>query len=273
VIPAHHRRGSGETLVCHPGGPGTSSRSFGELAGLDDSLALVLVDPRGTGDTPRPDDPAAYATEDYVADLEELREELGLERMNLLGWSHGGVVAMAYAATHPARVAKLVLYATLARFQAEQEGAMTAAMDLRRDEPWYADAVEALEAEQAGAFADDAELARLVQREMPFYFTRYDDTARAFLDDIHEPYNADALRTFNTTIFPTFDHRGDLPRIEASTLVLVGADDFLCGPAAGDEIAALVPDARTVTVPGVGHFVHVEAPEAFREEVLSFLQT
>jgi proline-specific peptidase len=272
VIPAHHRRGSGETLVCHPGGPGTSSRSFGDLAGLEDSFELVLVDPRGTGATPRPEDPAAYATDHYVADLEELREHLGLERMNLLGWSHGGVVAMAYAATHPARVAKLVLYATLARFQEEQEHAMTAAMEERKDEPWYADAVAAVEAEQAGEFADDRELAHLVQREMPFYFARYDDTARRYLEATHEPYNADALRHFNTEIFPTFDHRGDLARIEAPTLVLAGEEDFLCGPATAEELGELVPDARLVTVPGAGHFVHVEAPERFREEVVAFLR-
>ena len=46
----------------------------------------------------------AYTTGDYVADVEELRAHLGEDELNLLGHSHGGVVAMAYAAEQPGRV-------------------------------------------------------------------------------------------------------------------------------------------------------------------------
>src|SRR5438552_2558873 len=96
--------GTGPTLVCHPGGPGFSSRYLVDLAGLGEHFALVMVNPRGSKGSDRPADPRAYTTEDYVSDLDELRGHLGLERMLLLGHSHGGVVAAAYAATHSQRV-------------------------------------------------------------------------------------------------------------------------------------------------------------------------
>jgi pimeloyl-ACP methyl ester carboxylesterase len=272
VIPAFHRRGSGgPTLVCHTGGPGFSARSFGDVAGLDAELDLVLVDPRGTGDTPRPDDAGAYRVDDYVGDIEELRAHLGLQQMNLLGWSHGGVVAMKYAAVYPAKLGKLILYSTLPRFQADQEQAMREAMEKRSGEPWYGDAVAALEAEQAGEFATEEELGALWTREAPLYFARFGERERTYLDSVAEPVNADALRLFNTHIFAAFDLRPDLARIEAPTLVIVGEEDFLAGPACAREIAEGIRGARVVRVPGAGHFVHVEARDRFREEVLRFL--
>src|SRR5919204_5507827 len=161
---SYRREGAGPVLVCHPGGPGFSSRYFGDLAGLGERFTLVLLNPRGSEGSDRPADSRAYRTEDYVADLEELRAHLGLEQIRLLGHSHGGVVAQAYAAAHPDRVEKLVLASTLARFAAEQLAAMEAGMEAKAGEPWYDDAREALEDEQAGRFETDGELAGLPSR-------------------------------------------------------------------------------------------------------------
>ena len=98
---SYRRDGKGPVLVCHPGGPGFSARYFGDLAGLGSAFTLVMLNPRGSEGSDRPADTRAYQTADYVSDLDELRAHLGLERMLLLGHSHGGVVAAAYAAAHP----------------------------------------------------------------------------------------------------------------------------------------------------------------------------
>src|SRR3977135_3564194 len=93
----YRRMGTGPVLVCHPGGPGFSTIYLGDLAGLWDRHTLVILNPRGVGTSDRPADRSAYRLDDYVSDLEELRQHLGLERMLLLGYSHGGLVAQAYA--------------------------------------------------------------------------------------------------------------------------------------------------------------------------------
>ena len=131
---AYRRTGEGPVLVCHGGGPGFSSLYLGDLAGLGDELELVLLDPRGTGGSAKPSDPRAYAIEDYVSDLEGLPEHLGLERMQLFGHSHGGIVAIAYAARHPEQVERLILANSLARFSPELEAAMAAAVESHADE-------------------------------------------------------------------------------------------------------------------------------------------
>jgi proline iminopeptidase len=268
---AFSRAGSGALLVCHGGGPGFSARYLGDLAGLGDDFELLLLDPRGTGGSDRPADARDYRIEDYVADVEELRRHLGEEQIHLFGHSHGGVVAAAYAAMHPERVERLVLASTLAGFQAEQEEAMRAGVEARSGEPWYADAVATPEAEQAGAFNSDEELGELALREFPLYFARYGAAEAAYLDTLRdETPNGDALLLFNREIFMTFDLSPQLTRITAPTLVITGDQDFIAGPACAADFDT-IPHRQTTIVPGAGHFIFVEAAEAFHHEVRRFL--
>lgn len=264
--------GHGPVLVCHPGGPGFSSDYFGDLAALWEQYTLIMLNPRGTGASSRPRDPRAYQIDDYVDDLEQLREHLGLERMLLLGHSHGGVVAQAYAARHPGSVGRLVLASTLARFGPEQEEAMRRGIDKRSSQPWAADANAALEEEQAGHFSTDAELSALVFREFPLYFAHFGNAEAGYLDTLKsESVNADALKLFNEEIFTTFDLRDRLSSIKSPTLVISGDDDFICGPVCAQEITAGIPEAKQVIIGDAGHMTFVEQPQAFHDEVASFL--
>jgi pimeloyl-ACP methyl ester carboxylesterase len=268
---AYREDGRGPVLVGHPGGPGFSSRYFDDLAGLARDRTLVLLDPRGTGGSSAPPD-GSYTIDDYVSDVEELRGHLGLDRIDLLGHSHGGVVAQAYAAAHPEHTNKLVLASTLARFHVEQQEAMEKGMASRATEPWYADARAALEAEQAGAFTTDDELLTLCLREMPFYFATYGDAEREFVVHMGKDVICGAaLKAFNDDTFTSFDMRPLLPSITAPTLVIAGNEDFITGPACARELAALLPDATLVLLDGVGHMIFVEARDDVRRAVLGFL--
>ncbi len=270
----YHKMGSGPVVVCHPGGPGFSSLYFGDLAGLWERFTLILLNPRGTGDSGRPADSAAYQIADYVADVEELRQHLRLEKLTLLGHSHGGVVAQAYAARHPASVERLVLASTLARFGQEQAAAMQDGMEKRSGQPWYPDALAALEAEQHGEFSNDEEMAELVFRELPLYFAHFGTAEAGYLDTLKtETPNADALRLFNKEIFETFDLRPELGSIKAPTLVITGEEDFICGPVCADEIAGGIVGSRKVIVGDAGHMMFIEQPEAFQTEVADFLES
>jgi pimeloyl-ACP methyl ester carboxylesterase len=269
---AYRRVGSGPTLVCHPGGPGFSSLYLSNLGGLDAELELVLFDPRGTGGSSRPSDARAFQTDDYVADLELLRSHLELERMLLFGHSHGGIVAACYAARHPERVEQLILASSLARFFDEQRAAMKEWMDSRAGEPWYEDAKAALAAEEAGEFDGDEELAELALREFPFYFAEFGERERAYLESLRgDTPNGDPLKLFNAEIAGTFDLRPELVHISAPTLVVTGELDFITGPISAADFSNGIVGARTTVIPGAGHFVFVEAPDAFRAAVLSFL--
>jgi proline iminopeptidase len=149
---------------------------------------------------------------------------------------------------------------------------MEAAMHLRSGEPWFEDASAALEAEQAGEWDTDEELAAIVLRELPFYFATYGSPEQDYVGSLEgEVPVGDALKLFNDEVFGTFDLRPELARISAPTLVLTGQDDFICGPVNARELAEGIEGAELVLLEDCGHFVFVEQPERFAEAIGSFL--
>jgi proline-specific peptidase len=265
----YRREGNGPLLLCHPGGPGFSSLYLADVAGLGESFTLILLNPRGTADSSAPEDTRAYATSDYLADVEELRAHLGEEQLNLLGHSHGGVVAMAYAAEHPTRTRRLVAADTLVRLHKEE---MDKLMLRHRNEPWYDDARLALEQEDSGEYSNEGELREITRRFFPIYFATFDERAQAYLDECVAPErpNPKALKLFNEGI-AEWDMRPDLAAIESPTLVITGVYDFICGPDCADDIAGGIAGSRKVVLDDCGHFAFIEQPDAFREAVASFL--
>ena len=265
---SYERRGSGPLVVCHPGGPGGSAAEFEDFAGLDDTFELVLLNPRGSHGSDPADD---YALASYVGDLDALRAHLGVELIDVLGFSHGGVVAMAYTAAHRAHVRRLLLVDTFVVWDDEAEAAMTRMIERRTGEPWFAEAQRAIEEEQAGAFSSVEELTANLERQIPLYFHRWEGNEHAGSRLALDFAQAEPLHYFNTIEFPTLDLRTHLRTIAAPTLVVVGENDFICGPACADAIVRELPDARLVTIPGSGHFAYVEQPEAFRAALIEFL--
>jgi proline iminopeptidase len=104
----------GRPAVALHGGPGSgTSPLYASLFDLS-RYRVVLFDQRGCGgSTPHAGDPGtsltANTTDHLVADLERLREHLGLERWVVLGLSWGSTLGLVYAQRHPERVAALVL--------------------------------------------------------------------------------------------------------------------------------------------------------------------
>jgi proline iminopeptidase len=265
---SYERRGSGPLLVCHPGGPGCSAAEFRDFAGLDDTFELLLLSPRGSAGSDPADD---YSLASYAADVEALREHLGVEQLDLLGFSHGGMVAMVYAAEFKPRVRRLVLAGTLAAWGDEAQAAMERGIEARRDEPWFAEAQRAIEEEQAGEFSSVDELSANTQRQAPLYFHRWEGNERIGRELFSDFAHSEPLHQFNTAEFPTLDLRPELRAIAAPTLVVAGEDDMIAGPVCGKAIVRELSDGRLVTIPGTGHFLYVEQPEAFRAALTEFL--
>ena len=268
---SYRRMGRGPVLVCHPGGPGLASTYMGDVAGLWERFTLVVLNPRGTDGSDRPSDRGAYHVDEYASDLEELRQHLGLETMMLLGFSHGGLVAQAYASASPSRVSRLVLAGTAARFGPEQEAATKASKDKRSGESWYADAVAA--GQEDLDLATDEQIRDNMFRGMPFWFAHFGPAEAGYVDTLRsETINGDALRAFGEEL-ESLDLRGRLGDITAPTLVITGDEDYVCGPVCAVEISAAIRGAREVIVGDSGHMIFIEQPQAFHDEVAGFLES
>ena len=88
--------GSGIPLVVLHGGPGGTSCGFALLDSLGLDRPVLRYDQLGTGRSGRPDDMDLWKVDRFVEELHSIRQQLGLQRMHLLGHSWGGALAAQY---------------------------------------------------------------------------------------------------------------------------------------------------------------------------------
>ena len=269
-VSLHYRvSGSGPVLLVHPGGPGTSSAFFGDLAGLDEIATIIWLDPRGTANSTAPQDPDAYKVEHYAADIEAVCEGLGLDQIALLGFSHGGMVAMRHAIDHPERLTRLILLDTAAALDDAAGVRIGEAMDRRLGEPWYPEVRRLIDADETAP--DDAQALRELLAIMPMYFHRWDEPAQAFIGSLGGSSFHARVGSSWAAEQKAMDLRPELGRIRTSTLVVVGEDDFICDVTAAREMADGIRGAELVVIPQAGHFPWIERPAEFRAAVDGFL--
>ncbi|MFL4946377.1 alpha/beta fold hydrolase [Streptomyces sp. MMS24-I31] len=263
---AYHLRGQGDPLVVLPGGPMRASAYLGDLGGLTAHRRLVLLDLRGTGDSALPADASTYRCDRQVDDVEALRAHLGLERMEVLGHSAGGSLAVLYAARRPRRVARLALITAAVRplgLRATAEDRLAAAR-MRSREPWFEKAYPALEAWLAGTGGYGPELA-------PFFYGRWDAAARAHAGADEEQTNeAAADRYFAEAAFDPVATRAALAELTAPVLVLAGELDGGPRPGLARRAAETFRHAEFAVQPGAGHYLWLDDPDWFVRRVAAF---
>ena len=266
---AHHRSGSGAPLICLPGGPMQSSAYLGDLGGLSAHRDLVRLDLRGTGDSTTPADQETYRCDRQIDDVEALRTHLGLDRIDLLGHSAGGSLALRYAARHPHRIGGFVLVAPSPRpvgIEITDEARREVA-ELRRDEPWFPGAFAAFERIWAGDFSD-ANWAAIA----PFSHGRWDPDRESFAAREADEINAAAAGVYYSAGAVDPDAtRAALTRLSTHVLLLAGEYDVGLPPRCAAEYAALFPAAELAVQPGGGHFPWLDDPAWFVPAVAAFL--
>jgi len=110
-------------MVCLHGGA-AHAHWFDFVAGIfSRDYHVLALDQRGHGDSAWAQ-PPVYSYERYASDLAEVVEKFHLRDFVLIGHSMGGMVSLVYAATHPGRVAKLVIVDTTMNLTAERLAAM-----------------------------------------------------------------------------------------------------------------------------------------------------
>jgi len=238
---AYQVTGSGMPALLLTHGYGATSAMFRpNLAAISASNQVVTWDLRGHGNSDYPDDPARYEPGEALADMLALLGVLGLDRAVLGGHSLGGFLSLDFALSAPDRVAGLVLIDTGPGYR----------NDAARDD-WNRRAngtADRLAARGVAALGSSAEL--------------HADEHRDASGLIHAARHTLTQRDAHVI--------NGLPRIEAPTLVIVGADDtpFL---GAADYMAAKIPHARKVVIPDAGHAPNVSQPELFNQVLRGFL--
>jgi pimeloyl-ACP methyl ester carboxylesterase len=262
--------GAGLPLVCLPGGPGRASQYLGDLGGLAQSRQLIMPDVRGTGASDDASDPETYRCDRLVGDVEALRAHLALDRMDLLEHSAAGDLAVPYAAAYPDRVARLILVTPALRALGidDTDEQWREALARRAGQPWYPDALAAIEKADAG---DDTIENR--RAYMPFLYGRWEQAARAHAEvgvgersrPVRDGYAA-------TGAFTPAATRQAVARLAAPVLVYAGELDASATPQAAAAAALLFPNAMVTVQPGAAHFPWIDDPAFFTAAIASFLR-
>ncbi len=216
---------------------------------------LVLFDKRGTGMSDRPPDGLPPTLEERMDDMRAVLDSAGSERAALVGASEGGSLSVLFAATYPERTSALVGIGIFARRRPAD------------DYPW-APSVEAREAFLAsierdwGGEMDVRDLAPEVADD-PAFRTRL----IRYLRRSASPGAALALARMNTDI----DVRAVLPAISVPTLIVHRVGDRDASVEEGRWIAAQIPGARFVELPGSAHLPWVGDQDGLLDEVEEFL--
>ena len=264
-------RGSGPVMIAHSGGPGMDARGWYNFAKIDDFVTIVSIHPRGSGLSGSAAGDA-YLLPDYASDVDALRIHLGLDKPILMGWSHGGMVAMQFALTHPDSLSKLILFDTSAYF-GEFLSDIEGSVQEFKHEPWFEKSFAALKAEWAGEYQSDEDMARLWVDEMKFYFKQFDARAEAYHERTKDlPVRIAPLKTFNDKEAATMDLRPHLKKISVPTLVMVGRQDFITNVAMAEEMVKHIPNARLEIFEDSGHYAFVEEPEKFYRLIKEFVE-
>jgi pimeloyl-ACP methyl ester carboxylesterase len=267
-------RGRGPLLFVTSPGWGVGSKPYQiALAPLERNLKLVYIDTRGSGDSTQPAD-RSHMTQAYMADdIERLRQKLGVEAIDLLGHSDGGIIAIEYALRHPDHARKILLVST--GVLGDRESKTTDAfLELWSDDPQYRDAVKALrEADWEKPDLTDEEFGRSLFAQLPLYLA---DPSR-HLKMLQKAttggrLSAYAVRAeFEAQRSAARDQSKDAPSIRARTLILNGTVDFICPYGVAQRLHAAIPHAELHLYANKGHMLWIEDRPRFFADVLRFM--
>ena len=262
---------AGVPLVFLHGGPGGGCMPHHRRYYDPAFWNIVLYDQRGAGRST----PVAALTDNttphLVADLDRLRETLGIERWMVFGGSWGATLALAYAQAHPRRVLGLVLRGVF--------------LATEREIDWFMHGIRTIFPEAWRAFAgflperERAELLGSYYRRLTdpdpsvhlpaaHAWDRYESACSTLLPQADAPakFDGDAAALAIARIEAHyFVHQGFLapdqlllgvPRIRHLPCTIVqGRYDIVCPPVTADALARAWPEAEYVVVPDAGHSV------------------
>lgn len=250
----YYSAGEGPPLLLISG-LGSAGAAWWPIIDSLDDYKVITVDNRECGGSTRCDQ-VDYTLVDMADDLSAVLDDLGIERLYVLGTSMGGMIAQEFALKYPERVIKLMLVCT--NFG---EGSIPADAELLAD---------AFAPRPEGEDAIEYTMKRTTRLTGPGFGEKNPDLLRRHAEvrvatgasTSGQGRQARAIRSFRT-----WDR---LPGLDIPTLVIHGEADPLIPFENGQRIASRIPGAQLIALVGVGHYIPMEAPGELTSTIKNF---
>ena len=257
-----------------------SHRTWRALAPLlSDRLRLIMPDQRGFGDSDRPQEVDAYATDTLIADIFALADALGIDRFTLVGHDWGGAVAWAAAIKGDPRVARLAIVNSphpliFQKSLIEDEAQRAASQYIRafRD-PGFERFVDGIgfEAFFDKSFSKHVDLASIPADERQLYIAQW--SRPGALTAMLNWYRASKMvvpQPGITVDIPDLVLRA-FPKIRIPVRIVWGLEDKALLPVQLEGIGEIGDDVEVFPLKGVGHFAPWQTPELVANVLRPFL--
>lgn len=236
------------------------------VAALNGQYRVIRFDQVGHGLT-GPDPKQDYSRDNYVADILEVADALGLGQFVLAGNSMGGKHALAFAAAHPERLTGLVLV--------DSAGGPMLKLD-RKDKDEDSGNIGFRIAQTPGInllveqITPRSLIAQSLEQSVSVKSVASEAAVDRYWELLRYPGNRRAtLKRFGTPYDPLTE--AEIAAVTTPTLILWGEEDRLIPAEAGQWLAKTMPSSRLVIYPGIGHLPHEEAPEATLGDLVPWL--
>ena len=228
------------------------------LTELSRDHTLIRYDERGSGLSDRDVEDVSF--EAWLRDLEAMLDQLGLDRVPLLAISQGCALAVAFAALHPERVSRLVLYG----------GFLLGRLRRARNEVELAQAEAMIRVLPSGWGQDNPAFRQFFAT---IFLPEGTPEQLAWFSDLQRVSTSADTAVRLLMASAQIDVREFAPRVRAPTLVLHATGDAVVPFEQGRMLAGLIPDARFVPLEGRNHVILESEPAwpRFLEEVRGFL--
>lgn len=274
-IDVHYvRHGSGTPLVLLHGWPEFWYAWHKNIEPLAGGFDVILPDLRGFGDTEKPGlpDPPGGLLDLMVEDLRGLADALSLETFGIVTHDVGSFVAQAFVRKYPDRIRGLFffncVYPGIGRRWLEPDSVPEIWYQTFNQQPWA-----------AALFGRDREACKIYLQHFLNHWAHepglFDEDLETWTDNFMKPGNIQGgfnwyvgINEARTEVMR--NGPPELPKIEAPTRFLWGAEDPLIKVRWADRLGDYFSNYELSLVPRAGHFVHYERPELVNDEVRSF---
>lgn len=262
--------GEGEPLLIIHGGPVLDHSYFlPHLEPLAQDYQLIFYDQRACGKSAVAIDSATMNLDGFVEDIEFIRKSLNLEKINVLGHSWGGLIAMKYAIAHDDKIDQLILSSPMAPSTADwmKENSEVAKLTVPEDQRKFnsISGSGVLRTEDPSPYIKE-------MLELSFKSQFYKEELTKLNLFVPQDY---MLRSGVFGLLGpdlnAFDLWNDLASVQSKTMVVYGEIE-LGGLMHGKKLASTLANGQFETIAKSGHFPFIESPEAYFNKIRAFLK-
>ncbi len=250
-------------VIFLPGGPGADHQQYKkDYSKLFKDRNFIFWDPRGCGKSGTVD-LSTYTIDTYVDDVACICNQLGLEKIIVLGSSCGAIASLRFASKYPEMTEKLAVVSgaynhhtiSLALKNLKQKGSK--------------DQIAIAQKLFNGTLAQD-ELSTFLKFLAPLYSYRIGKKKKLPSFEAINLNVSVATHGF-TTYLTTFDYTEDCKKINCPTAIFAGKEDWICDVSQSEEMSNLIPQNRLYVYEKASHLLTSDVADLYFRDLLNFL--